>query len=604
VADQPPIESYGLLGDTRTAALVSEQGSVDWLCVPRFDGSPVFGRLIDPANGGSWLLRPARSRVRDRSYEPDAASLRTRWEAPRGECVVHEGMLGDATTALLPRSTLVRRVTCVRGEGEVEMLFDPRLGLPGRPPAVVSRHGEAIVCAWGRDAVGLTADRALGVQPGVPRSIPIRDGESITLALSIASREPLVFMEPARAYRLLEQTDRWWTRWAERFPYEEAHRGAVVRSLITLRLLTYAPSGAPVAAPTTSLPAPIAGSQNWDYRFAWPRDASIGVGAFLALGSEEEPRAFLEWLVNASRITRPRLEVLYNLDGRPVRYERELEGVGGYRASGPVRIGNAAARQHQLDVYGWVVEAGWRMHEAGHPLSRHQWHSVRAFADLLADRWAMPDNGIWEERATPRHYVHSKLMAWLGLDRAVRLAARYPAGKRVHHWRTERDRCATEIMQRGFDEDNKTYVRAFDAAELDASVLSGALLEFEPEGSPHIVSTITAVRRELGAGGPLLYRYGPRAEAEGAFLPCSFWLVRALARAGKIDEAEEAFDQLCGMASPLGLYGEQIDPATGAHIGNFPQAFTHATFLQAVVALSEARGTRRGSARIGREQPA
>jgi GH15 family glucan-1,4-alpha-glucosidase len=604
VTDQPPIESYGLLGDTRTAALVSEQGSVDWLCVPRFDGSPVFGRLIDPANGGSWLLRPARSRVRDRSYEPDAASLRTRWEAPRGEFVVHEGMLGDATTVLLPRSTLVRRVTCVRGGGEVEMLFDPRLGLPGRPPAVVSRRGEAIVCAWGRDAVGLTADRALGVQPGMPRSIPIRDGESITLALSIASREPLVFMEPARAYRLLEQTDRWWTRWAERFPYEEAHRGAVVRSLITLRLLTYAPSGAPVAAATTSLPAPIGGSQNWDYRFAWPRDASIGVGAFLALGSEEEPRAFLEWLVNASRITRPRLEVLYDLDGRPVRYERELEGVGGYRASGPVRIGNGAARQHQLDVYGWVVEAGWRMHEAGHPLSRHRWHSVRAFADLLADRWSMPDNGIWEERATPRHYVHSKLMAWLGLDRAVRLAAHYPAGKRVHHWRLERDRCATEIMRRGFDEDNQTYVRAFDAAELDASVLSGALLDFEPEGSPRLSSTITAVRRELGAGGALLYRYGGQAEAEGAFLPCSFWLVQALARAGQVDEAEEAFDQLCGMASPLGLYGEQIDPATGAHIGNFPQAFTHATFLQAVVALSAARGRRRGSVRTEHEQPA
>ena len=604
MAEQPPIEAYGLLGDTRTAALVSEQGSVDWLCIPRFDADPVFGRLIDPADGGSWLLRPARSWVRDRSYQPDAASLRTRWEAPRGEFVVHEGMLGDATTALLPRSTLIRRVTCVRGDGEVEMLFDPRLGLPGRPPATVRRHGAAIVCDWGREAVGLTADRQLGLQPGVPHSIPIRDGESITLALSIASREPVVFMEPALGYRLLEDSDRWWGRWAERFACDDVHRGAVIRSLITLRLLTYAPSGAPVAAPTTSLPAPIGGSRNWDYRFAWPRDASIGVGAFLDLGSEEEPRAFLEWLVNASRITRPMLEVLYDLDGRPIRYERELQGVGGYRASQPVRIGNAAARQHQLDVYGWVVEAGWCMHEAGQRLNRHQWHSVRAFADLLADRWTMPDNGIWEERAAPRHYVHSKLMAWLGLDRAVRLAGHYPAGKRVPRWRQERDRCAKEIRERGFDEDNQTYVRAFDAAELDASVLSGALLEFEPEGSPRLASTIAAVRRELGAGGPLLYRYDPRAKAEGAFLPCSFWLVGALARAGKIDEAEEAFDQLCGMASPLGLYGEQIDPTTGAHIGNFPQAFTHAAFLQSVVALSEARGKRPGSARKGRERSA
>ena len=603
VTDQPAIESYGLLGDTRTAALVSEGGSVDWLCVPRFDGDPVFGRLIDPAHGGRWVLRPAGSRVVERSYAEHGTSIRTRWAGPAGEFLVSEGMPSDTSSGTLPRSAVIRSIRCLHGEGEVETIFDPRCGLPGRAPETVKFHPGLVVCGWGGTAVGLTSDRRGALRPAEPCSFTLHEGESATFAMSIAFREPVIALAPTRTESLLDRTDEWWRNWVRRFSFEGPRRGSVLRSLITLRLLTYAPSGAPVAAPTTSLPAPLGSDQTWDYRFSWPRDASIGVNAFLDLGSHEEPRAFLEWLVNASRITRPKVEVLYDLDGRPVRREAEVSSVGGYRGSGPVRVGNAASMQHQLDVYGWVLDAAWCMHEAGHRLTQDQWRAMRAFADLLAEGWKEPDNGVWEQRAPPRHFVHSKLMAWQGLDRALRLAGHYSSRGREDRWKRERDRCAAEVRDRGFDEKRNTYVRAYDSSELDASVL-GPLVDFEPDGSERIASTIAAVRRELGAGGPLLYRYRRDDREEGAFLPCCFWLVRALARAGFVDEAETAFDRLCALSSPLGLYGEQIDPQTNAHIGNFPQAFSHATFLQAVAAISAARETRRGSTRRARARPA
>lgn len=603
VIEQPAIESYGLLGDTRTAALVSEDGSVDWLCLPRFDGDPVFGRLIDPANGGSWIIRPVGARVVERSYAENGTSIRTRWTGPAGEFLVSEGMPADTSSGFLPRTAVVRSIRSLHGEGEIETMFDPRYGLPGRAPMNVRAHAGMLICDWGRSAVGLTGTQPSTLRPGEPCSFTLRAGESATFVMSVAFNEPVIAVAASAADTLIEREDEWWSNWARRFSFEGPRRGSVLRSLITLRLLTYAPSGAPVAAPTTSLPAPEGSGQNWDYRFAWPRDASIGVNAFLDLGSHEEPQAFLGWLVNATRITQPRVDVLYDLDGRPSRRETEVSSVAGYRNSGPVRVGNAASTQHQLDVYGWILDAAWCIHEAGHRLTRSQWRTMSAFADLLADRWEEPDNGIWEQRAPPRHFVHSKMMAWQGLDRALRLAGHYPARGREGRWMRERDRCAFQVRARGFDEKRGTYLRAFDSSELDAAVL-GPLVDFEPVGSERVASTIAAIRRDLDAGDPLLYRYIRDDRDEGAFLPCSFWLVRALARAGLIDEAEAAFERLCSLSSPLGLYAEQIDPATNENIGNFPQAFSHATFLQAAAAISAARETRRGSGHTERARPA
>jgi GH15 family glucan-1,4-alpha-glucosidase len=600
------IESYGLLGDTRTAALVSERGSIDWLCVPRFDGEPIFGALIDNDRGGHWSISMRDARVVERDYTDNAASIRTRWQGREGALTVHEGLISDVSSSLRARMTLVRHVRCVAGEAVVDVEYDPRLGLPGAAPHRVRRDGASVVCSWKATAVALGCDRAIDIRPGARTTLTLRNGESVAFLLGLGYREPLVHVPASTGHALLEQDDRWWRDWAGRCEVEGQHAAKIIRSLLTLRLLTYAPSGAPVAAPTTSLPTPPGSDQTWDYRYSWPRDACIGIGAFLAFGLHDEPRAFLEWFVHASRTTSPRLEVLYNLDGRPLRHERTVAGVSGFDDGRPVRIGNAAASQHQLDVYGWVLDAAWLMHRAGERLSRTHWRALRRFADEIAKSWREPDNGIWEERDAPKQFVHSKLMAWTGLDRAMRLADEYPAERRAQRWRKERERLGDVIHRRGFDQKANAYTRLLDDDALDASVLILPVLDFDVDAS-RINGTIDAIKTGLGAGGALLYRYErPEKPASTAFLPCSFWLVQALARAGRVEEAEVAFDELCAMSTPLGLYAEQMDPESRSMAGNFPQAFTHATFLQAAAALSEARGTSRGShrrTRVRLEQP-
>jgi GH15 family glucan-1,4-alpha-glucosidase len=342
------------------------------------------------------------------------------------------------------------------------------------------------------------------------------------------------------------------------------------------------------------LPERIGGGRNWDYRYAWPRDASIGIAAFLAAGKPDEARAFLAWLLHASRLARPRLPVLFTLDGRAGPPEAELDGWPGYAHSRPVRIGNGAARQHQLDGYGWVIDAAWLLTDAGHGLYGETWRAVAGFADHVAATWNEPDAGIWEKRAAPAHHVHSKLMAWLALDRALRIATARGEGRkrRRQRWTTARDALAQDIRTRGFDPAQQAFTGAYDSAALDAAVLVLPLVDLEPVTSPRVVGTVDAIRHRLSARGPLLYRYPPGSdglpETEGAFLPCSFWLVQALALIGRTDEAAALLDELLPLGGPLGLYGEEMDPATGEHLGNYPQALTHAALVQAVLALEAA----------------
>ena len=585
-----PIGDFGLIGDTRSAALVSPDGSIDWWCVPRFDDPPLFGRLVGGDDAGWFSVGPVEpAQAVRRAYRPDTVTLTTTWEVDGGELELVDGLVGEVEGRLLPGTVLVRRLTARGRAVGARLHLAPRFGYDRRPSGRVGRRAGALVCEGAGLAVAVTSDGPT-VEVERPVDFEVRPGSPVTIALAAARRSVLVLVTPKVAVAELARDEAGWRAWAAGIELD-GQRDAAVRSLMTLRLLTYSPSGAPVAAPTTSLPERIGGDRNWDYRYAWPRDASIGIAAFLAAGKPREAHAFLAWLLHASRLSRPRLAVLYTLDGRPGPPEAELDGWPGHDGSRPVRIGNGAAGQHQLDGYGWVVDAAWLLTDAGHHLNGETWRAVAGFADQVATTWAEPDAGIWEMRSAPVHHVHSKLMAWLALDRASRIAAARRDGRRQRRqrWVRARDALAEDIRTRGFDPAVGAYTAAYGSTDLDAAVLVLPVIEFEPASSPRVVATVDAIRRRLGAGGPLLYRYPPGSDGlaggEGAFLPCSFWLVQALARTGRRAEAEALLDDLLPLGGPLGLYGEEMDPAAGEHLGNYPQALTHAALVQAVLAL-------------------
>jgi GH15 family glucan-1,4-alpha-glucosidase len=587
---EPAIGDYGLVGDGRTAALCSSQGSIDWLCVPRFDSEPVFGRLVGGEHAGSFSIRVDGVRETVRRYRDRSAVLETTWRTGSSEVRLTEGMVLDVSSSLIPQLVLVRRLETRGAPTVARIRFDPRRGLPGDAPRT-ERRSNLLMCSWGSLVLGLLVEPSIPLVPSEEIDVLLDPAVPLTFVLTLADREPVIHIGSGTAMRALEATDDWWRQWCRGVRYHGPEDGAVLRSLITLRLLTYAPSGAPVAAPTTSLPETIGGSSNWDYRFSWPRDASIGLSAFLSLGKPDEAHSFIHWLLHASRLTRPRLHVLYTLDGNPGPREQEIPVAAGYRGSRPVRVGNAASHQHQLDVYGWVLDAAWGMVRSGRRLDGETWRGMSGLADYVAESWRRPDASIWEVRGEERHYVHSKLMGWLALDRAVLIARTHRTRRRrVQRWQAERDTLAADVRARGFDPHRGSYVRSYGAPDLDAALLLLPALGFEEPESPRLSGTVSAIRAEL-ATGPFVYRYPPsegEAETEGAFLACSFWLVDALARMGRTSEATEVFESLLAHANDLGLFAEEMDPRTGEHLGNFPLGLTHATLIQAALSLRRA----------------
>ena len=587
-----PIEEYALLGDTRSAALVAPSGSIDWWCLPRFDGDPVCGRLLGGDGAGRLVIGPATpATVTDRRYLQGTPVLRTTWRTQRGELTLTEGMVSSVRGRLLPSTLLVRRVHATGAVARIRVTFSPRHGWSRERPQ--ARHTTGRVTAYlGGLALAMASNPPVPMDGTESVEVDVHPSQPLTVAVTAAWREPLVHVSPEQAWDELCDDAARWRAWTEDLPPDLPFRDTVERTMLVLRLLTYSPSGAPVGAVTTSLPEQLGGTRNWDYRLTWPRDASIGVAAFLGVGKSAEARMFFHWLLHASRLDRPHLPALFTLDGRVVPRERCIEGWPGYGPSPPVRIGNAARHQHQLDGYGWVVDAMSIYARHHGSISGEAWRAMAGFVDQVSKRWPDPDAGIWEERQPRRQHTHSKLMAWLALDRAIQLAETHrirPA--RARHWKAARNAIAAEVRTRGFNPDLGAYTRTYGSDDLDAALLVLPLLGIEPPGSPRITGTIDAIRRTLSAGGPFLYRYPPGTDGlsggEGAFLPCSFWLIQALAQTGHAEEAASLMEDVLDVA-PLGLFSEEIDPTTRNLLGNFPQALTHAALLQAVLALRDA----------------
>lgn len=584
-----PIADYGLIGDTRTGALVASDGSIDWLCLPRFDSPPVFARLVGGADAGHFLIGPDEPATGiGRRYRGDTATLVTEWTVDGGLVTLVDSMVGDISGSLLPETLLVRRITTRGRPVRVRVEMFPRFGYRREKASRVRHHNDHLLVDRGEIALALTTDTGDQIEPDRPYVMEVNPDHPVTFVMSAIHRGPLYLVPSVVATAEAERDEKGWQQRSDRLEIGSRYRQPVVRSFITLGLLTYSPSGAPIAAPTTSLPEEVGGSRNWDYRYAWPRDASTGIAAFLSAGQDHEARAFHAWLLHASRLARPRLPAMFTLDGRPVPHESELDWPG-YAESRPVRVGNGARTQHQLDGYGWVLDAAWRLTRSGHRLDGETWRTMKGFADYVARTWTLPDAGIWERRDNPRHHVHSKLMAWVALDRAIEIAHRRGVHPRIsRRWHSAANAIRDDIENRAFDPQVGSYTAAYGSRDLDAALLLLPWTGFQLDDSTRVADTIDSVRRQLGAGGPLLYRYRDDdglSGGEGAFLPCSFWLVHALAETGRRGEAEELFDELLGLGSELGLYAEEMDPESHEHLGNYPQALTHAALIQAAMAL-------------------
>ncbi|GAA4303814.1 glycoside hydrolase family 15 protein [Klenkia terrae] len=581
----PRIEDYALLGDLQTAALVSTEGSIDWLCFPRFDSPACFAALLDTPDAGRWLLAPAGGGVcTSRRYRGDTLVLETTWTTPDGEVRVVDFMP--------PRGTAPDVVRMVEGvSGTVDMRGELRIRFDyGRVvPWVRHREGQVQALA-GPDALWLrTSAPVVGHEWASVSEFTVRAGERVPFVLTwTPGHEPAP--TPVDAEEALRGTVDFWEDWvAGGDRVGGRYAPAVTRSLITLKALTYAPTGGIVAAPTTSLPEQLGGPRNWDYRYSWLRDSTYTLQALLAAGHTAEAGAWRDWLLRAVAGKPADLQIMYGIDGTRRLPELELPWLSGYEGSTPVRTGNAAADQLQLDVWGEVLDGLHLAREASLAPTEAAWDLQTALMEHLADRWREPDNGLWEMRGARRHFVHSKVMCWVAADRMVRGARAYDLPGPVDRWEELRDTIHAEVLEKGVVDGR--FVQSYGSTDLDAALLLIPRVGFLPGDDPRVVATVDAVLRELTSDGLVLRYRNASADdglpgGEGVFLACSFWLVDALHGAGRRDEAEALFERLLGCRNDLGLLSEEWDPATGRQLGNVPQAFSHFALVVSAVQLA------------------
>jgi GH15 family glucan-1,4-alpha-glucosidase len=584
-----PLRSYASVGDGRTVALVADDGSIDWLCIPDLDSPSVFGAVLDSARGGRFELRPEIPFEVERSYVSDTNVLQTTFITDRGQVRVTDAM--TIPLGLAPGRELVRRIEGLSGRVPLRWSVEPRFDYGSRPPRLERRLGLPVAIAR-RDAIAICPSSAgeWECQGGrVSARFEATEGARAQIVLSASHQEPLVFPPQREVDGRLERTIDFWRRWTGAQTYDGPWREAVTRSALALKLLFFAPSGAIAAAATTSLPEELGGERNWDYRYSWVRDSAFTLDASLRLGCGAEAEAFFWWLMHASQLTHPRLQVLYRLGGGAPGPERTL-GLDGYRGSRPVRVGNGAAGQTQLDVYGDVLQTAWLYASARGGLDQDICRRLADIADLVCAIWRQPDSGIWEVRSEPVHFIHSKMMCWVALDRASRLArAKWIPDRHLKSWEREAEAIRSFVEAHGWSEAKQSYVRSAGSTDVDASLLMAVLLGYGDPRSERLQATVHAIRTELGKG-PLLYRYSGEdglGGTEGFFLTCSFWLVDALARLGHVDEAAESMEALLAFSNDVGLYAEELEPETGAFLGNFPQALVHLALINAAASIAE-----------------
>jgi GH15 family glucan-1,4-alpha-glucosidase len=582
------IEDYALIGDCQTAALVGKDGSIDWLCLPRFDSDACFAALLGTPDNGRWKVAPTDPvRAVRRAYRGDTLVLDTEFETDDGAVTVTDFMPIRGKAPDVVRIVEGKRGT-VRVRSELVLRFDYGSMVPW-----VRRAGDGIRAIAGPDAVQLhTPAHTHGEDLTTVAEFDVDAGERVPLVITWShSYEP----EPSAidAECSLRDTLAWWGRWAGRCTYDGPWRDLVVRSLITLKALTYEPTGGIAAAATTSLPEKIGGVRNWDYRYCWLRDATLTLLALINAGYTDEARAWGQWLLRAVAGDPTRTQIMYGLAGERWLGEREVPWLPGYENSRPVRIGNAAHSQFQLDVYGEVCDAVHHARLAGLEIKEAGWNLEKALVRFIETSWREPDEGIWEVRGPRQHFTHSKVMAWVAVDRAIKSAERFGLEAPLDRWRDIRRRIHDRVCRDGFDPELGSFVQAFGSKRLDASLLMIPLVGFLPPEDPRVVGTATAIEKGLMRDGYLLRYDSAETDdglppGEGAFLPCTFWLADNYALMGRRDEAKALFERLAGLCNDVGLLSEEYDPIDGRLVGNFPQAFSHVGLVNTAMNLSRA----------------